>query len=677
MSREPNTVNYRKDIDGLRAVAVLAVVLFHLEFTFLPGGFVGVDVFFVISGYLITKILTRQIGNNAFSFIEFYARRVKRLMPAALAVIATTIIFAYFILTPDKYVELAKSGVMATVLSVNFWFAFNSGYFDQSSELSPFLHLWSLAVEEQYYFVMPVILVAAAKFGKKSFFWTVLLITSSSFLMSAFTSAKYPDTSYYLLHTRAWELGAGGLISFIPIQYFLHRLSSIFQILGLSLVFFSCVFISASDVFPGSIALLPVLGSCLLILFGSEKSAIGKLLCSKLVVLLGKSSYSIYLWHWPIVVFYRVYVSERNFLLAEQIALLILSIGMGWLSYTLVEQRFRYISLSNKKVIGSGVFASFLCFAMSFLVYSQAGFPDRISEKAKALTDRNEMQKELCHQRKRFFDELDESFCIVGSDWDKSEKRAVIWGDSHSIHWAPVMDETARLNGFSLAVLPKQCPPYLDGVTIKENYAKFPSFTEQCALKHSLAKSFLAENKQVTHVILAAAWSGHIRQLYNQDNMFNKTHEFYHVEAAENGFLLMNTALEYVLGFLNESGKQVLVIGDIVRNENGVNVAECRFNELGELLRRPCVSNYASLPVDKVRQWHHYSELSLKGVSKNFENTRYVSLVDTMCNDATCSLQINNEILYRDSNHLRQNLSQETMDNIASSLLLSEFFKKG
>ena len=166
-------------------------------------------------------------------------------------------------------------------------------------------------------------------------------------------------------------------------------------------------------------------------------------------------------------------------------------------------------------------------------------------------------------------------------------------------------------------------------------------------------------------------------QLYNQDNMFNKTHEFYHVEAAENGFLLMNTALKDVLGFLNESGKQVLVIGDIVRNENGVNVAECRFNELGELLRRPCASNYASLPVDKVRQWHHYSELSLKGVSKKFENTRYVSLVDTMCNDATCSLQINNEILYRDSNHLRQNLSRETMDNIASSLLLSEFFKKG
>ena len=126
MSGEPNTVNYRKDIDGLRAVAVLAVVLFHLEFTFLPGGFVGVDVFFVISGYLITKILTRQIGNEAFSFIEFYARRVKRLMPAALVLIATTLLFAYFILTPDKYVDLAKSGVMATVLSVNFWFAFNT-----------------------------------------------------------------------------------------------------------------------------------------------------------------------------------------------------------------------------------------------------------------------------------------------------------------------------------------------------------------------------------------------------------------------------------------------------------------------------------------------------------------------------------------------------------------------
>lgn len=676
MSGAENTKNYRKDIDGLRAIAVLAVVLFHLEFTFLPGGFVGVDVFFVISGYLITKILTRQIGNNDFSFIEFYARRVKRLMPAALVLIATTIVFAYFILTPDKYVELAKSGVMATVFSVNFWFAFNSGYFDQSSELSPFLHLWSLAVEEQYYFVMPVILVAAAKFGKKSFFWTVLLITASSFLMSAYTSAKYPDTSYYLLHTRAWELGAGGLVSFIPIKYFSHRLSNLLQLLGLSIVFFSFVFISASDVFPGTVALLPVLGSCLLILFGSEKSTIGKMLCNKLVVIMGQSSYSIYLWHWPIVVFYRVYISERHFLLGEQIVLLILSIGMGWLSYTIIEQRFRYISLSNKKAIGGGVLASFLCFAVSFLVYSQAGFPDRISEQAKALTDRNEMQQELCHQRKHFFDELDESFCIVGNNWDKSDKRAVIWGDSHSIHWAPVLDEAARLSGFSLAVLPKQCPPFLDGETVKENYAKFPNFTEQCALKHSLAKSFVAENKQVTHVILAAAWSGHIRQLYDEANMFNKTHEFYHAEAAENGYLLMNKALKKVLGFLAGTGKKVLVIGDIVRNENGVNVAECRFNELGELLRRPCASNYASLPVEEVRQWHHYSELSLKSASEEFNNTRYVSLVDKMCNEGTCSLQFNNEILYRDSNHLRQNLSRETLEKLVENAELASFFNE-
>ena len=522
MSDAPNTLKYRKDIDGIRAIAVLAVVIFHLEFAFLPGGFVGVDVFFVISGFLITKILNKQISNNSFSFFEFYARRIKRLMPAVLVLIALTLVFAYFILTPDKYVELAKSGVMATVFGVNFWFAFNSGYFDQASELSPLLHLWSLSVEEQYYFVMPLILFVAAKFGKKTLFGVILSLTLCSFLTSVYTSAKYPDVSYYLLHTRAWELGAGGLISFISVRHISLNVSKMLQCTGLFLVLFSCGFISASDVFPGSIALLPVLGSCLLILFGSESTALNKMLCNRFVVLLGQSSYSIYLWHWPIIVFYRVYISERHFLLSEQIALLTLSVGMGWLSYILIEQRFRYITLSNKKVISGGVLASLLCCAVSLSIYLQAGFPERISLQAKALTDRNEMQKELCYERKHFFDELDESFCIVGNNWDESEKRAVIWGDSHSIHWAPVLDKAARVSGFSLVVLPKQCPPYLDGTTVKENYAKFPNFTNQCAIKHSLAKSFIAENEQITHVILAAAWSGHIRQLYDETNTFNK-----------------------------------------------------------------------------------------------------------------------------------------------------------
>lgn len=168
MTTTTNSEGYRADIDGLRALAVLAVVLFHLEFSIISGGFVGVDVFFVISGFLITTIIVKQINANTFSLLNFYSRRVKRLMPAVLSVIVVTLIASFFLLTPDKYEELAKTAIISTLFSVNFWFALNSGYFDQAAELAPFLHLWSLAVEEQYYFFAPILLIVLSKvFGKK------------------------------------------------------------------------------------------------------------------------------------------------------------------------------------------------------------------------------------------------------------------------------------------------------------------------------------------------------------------------------------------------------------------------------------------------------------------------------------------------------------------------------
>ena len=675
MTTTTNSEGYRADIDGLRALAVLAVVLFHLEFSIISGGFVGVDVFFVISGFLITTIIVKQINANTFSLLDFYSRRVKRLMPAVLSVIIVTLIASFFILTPDKYEELAKTAIMSTLFSVNFWFALNSGYFDQAAELAPFLHLWSLAVEEQYYFFAPILLIVLSKvFGKKGIVFGLCIVTVTSFSMSTILSPIYPDSSYYLLHTRAWELGVGGLISFYRGRMLHGGLLKFLQILGVVLLVLSFLLIKPSDTFPGFIALVPVIGASLLIVYRVDDSFLTYLLTNNVILKIGKASYSIYLWHWPIIVLYRVYISERHFDLCEQIALLTVSMVLGWLSFSLIEEKFRYVQSSIIKILSVGIIASSACFLLSFYIYSQSGFPERISQKARLITDRNEMQKEVCNQKFAFFDKLEESFCILGGDWETSEKRALLWGDSHSIHWSPIFDKVAKLNGFAIAVLPKQCPPYLDGQLVKENYPKFPRFTEKCALKYDLTKKFIQGDKRITHIVLAAAWSGHIRQVYNMDHTFNLENGFDHKDASQNGASTMTEGMLNLLGFLEEHDKKVLIVGDMPRITNGINVAECKFNELQELAREKCDENYSKLDAEIVRKWHFHSEAVLGTVSLKFANTRFVSLVDEMCDAEFCELQIEGEILYRDSNHLRQNLSENAKSILANKLLIDTFF---
>lgn len=213
-------LRYRPEIDGLRAIAVLSVILFHADIPYLSGGFTGVDIFYVISGYLITKILISNLLAERFSFVEFYSRRIKRLLPAAFLTLLLTVFFGLVILPPDKYVELAKSSLYATFFLANLWFMNNSGYFDQSTETTPLVHLWSLAVEEQFYLLFPALLfiafLAKRLTGVKILVVVIFLV---SLVASISLSARFPNFSFYMLPTRAWELSIGSLLVLYP---FLH-----------------------------------------------------------------------------------------------------------------------------------------------------------------------------------------------------------------------------------------------------------------------------------------------------------------------------------------------------------------------------------------------------------------------------------------------------------------------
>ena len=259
---------YRSDIDGLRAVAVLAVVFFHANIPFLTGGYVGVDIFFVISGYLITKILIKELNDNSFSFKAFWMRRIRRILPVSIFILIVTLIAFYFVYSSSLLLDLAKSAIAQTVFLSNVYFWMGGGYFDTASELKPLLHNWSLSIEEQYYFFYPVLLAFLYRFLCHKIFVFVFVFFISSFVLSTYLVYTSPGIAFYFLPSRAWELTAGGLVALLPARYFLSNLkvANFISLLSVFMILVSFFVYDNETLFPGPAAVLPVLGAALFIL---------------------------------------------------------------------------------------------------------------------------------------------------------------------------------------------------------------------------------------------------------------------------------------------------------------------------------------------------------------------------------------------------------------------------
>lgn len=348
-------IQYRPDIDGLRCVAVLSVLAFHLSPTRLPGGFVGVDVFFVISGYLISAIVFSEIASSRFSVLGFYERRVRRIFPALFATLIAVSALLSFFLLPKEFVTYSKSVIAATTSSSNFFFWLHSGYFDSPTS-NPLLHTWSLAVEEQFYILFPIFLVIIRRFFPLRLKPAVVVLFFLSLAASEITLLRSPTAAFYMPHTRAWELLLGTIIS---LGYF-PRLRGVLlrnavTILGMAMIAYSTLRFSSQTPFPGLPALVPCIGSALIIGAGeSGSSLVGKVLSWRPVVFIGLISYSLYLWHWPIIVLNDLGLSVNlsglvpgkwGLLLLSQTARKILeilvSVALATLSWRFVERPFR------------------------------------------------------------------------------------------------------------------------------------------------------------------------------------------------------------------------------------------------------------------------------------------------------------------------------------------------
>lgn len=370
-------MQYRAEIDGLRALAVVAVILFHAGFKSFSGGFIGVDIFFVISGYLITTILINDIEHGRFSILNFYERRARRILPALFFVMLACIPFAWMWMLPDPLENFGQSIVATTIFSNNVLLYITAGYWDLGTDFKPLLHTWSLGVEEQYYVLFPLFLVFAFRFARSRVFCMVIVLALASLALSEWSSRNMPMANFYLGHTRAWELLAGSLTSFIAQKQGVHK-NNFLSLLGMAAIIFSIFIYDENTPFPSIFALVPVMGTVLIVLFAGNNTIIARLLSTKPIVGVGLISYSAYLWHQPLFAFSKIYLQSPPstlFKIALLVGVFVFAIG----SWKFIESPFRKHSTIPSRsfftcIIGFSLFFSFY----GYWLHSSQGAPERI-----------------------------------------------------------------------------------------------------------------------------------------------------------------------------------------------------------------------------------------------------------------------------------------------------------
>ncbi len=472
----PDTLGYRPDIDGMRALAVLAVIVFHINKDLLPGGFVGVDVFFVISGYLISAHIFRAGREGSFSFIDFYFRRIRRIAPAMTVVVCATLAAAQLMLLPEDARAAAKSAVwsFASMANVYFWLFQDTGYFAASSGELPLLHLWSLGVEEQFYLVWPVVALALCRRRLAALAGSIALVAVASFALGQAAFAHSPGFAYYMLPSRCGELLLGALAAAVVVAgtpgqlRTLARYALPLAATGLALVLASIALLSERFVFPGWWAVPPTAGAALLVLGGAGANGanvISRLLGTPALRRVGAISYSAYLWHWPLLALYRYGYGEPG--PAAGASIFVATLALAELTYRCVEQPARrgnrigwragFVAWAAGSVVLAGVSIAFV-YPDRFLPAGNGAYARSLAA-LRALDPPTTAFDYVCQRKVLDRGELDNPRCALGKG-SLPAARVVLLGDSHAAHYVGIVATFAEHGGFRFRNLEVgSCPP--------------------------------------------------------------------------------------------------------------------------------------------------------------------------------------------------------------------------
>jgi peptidoglycan/LPS O-acetylase OafA/YrhL len=631
-------LKYRSDIDGLRSIAVLLVILNHAGFTFLSGGFVGVDVFFVLSGYLITSIIAAKVKTESFDFYWFFVRRIKRLLPASFVVIFVTAIAFTFIMLPQDLVRFYKSIIWVVFYLGNiFFWREHGGYFGGDAGEAPLLHTWSLAVEEQYYLVWPVIILLSYRYigPKRSLYFFAAFFVGMT-VFSEWGTQVTIGAAYYLLPTRFFELMAGSLLALFWFQ--IPQLSTIVRnmlsVIGAVLIVGSAILLTEHHSFPGYNALYPVMGTVLLVL--SQTGWLNRLLSLTPFVFIGKISYSMYLWHWPIFTFMRYSAIELT--LPVQISCIALTFAVSVLSWRYVEQPFR----ESKEVRFKHVFLkmfllpSIILSILAGIGIAYKGFPERFSSNVlqmeTALNSHADISRQGCHAALRESENLPQLECVeyLPAQTNNSVADIFVIGDSHGNHFVPFLHELAKGTGLSIQDYTlDQCVPIFDMAWGRSAYkAEKCQERNQFALKHIQANNF-------KYVVLAASWPGlNTSKIYNNGERVTDDQEKQ---------ALLQEKLSETIELLLSLGIRPVVLEDTP--DLGGKSPKCP-------LKQAVFDSTLSCSV--LRPENTFFAGMLDGIKKEYSDIIIIKPRELICEGEVCQMAMGGIPLFRDDDHLNE-----------------------
>ncbi|HQR49724.1 MAG TPA: acyltransferase family protein, partial [Steroidobacteraceae bacterium] len=623
-------------------------LLYHADFAGFRGGFVGVDIFFVISGFLITGLILPEVVQGTFSVRSFYERRIRRIFPALYTVLAFTAVVAVLLLLPTDLKSFARSLVATTYFASNFFFNSQAGYFDTDAHSKPLLHTWSLAVEEQYYILFPLCLVAVQRYlgGRhKLFVWLVVL---GSLYLSVTQTPTHPDRSFYLAHTRAWELGLGALLALGAFPRAHRRVTrNAAALVGAALVVFAVGWFSAAIQFPGIAATVPCVGAALIIWSGTGgPNVVGRILQTKPFVAIGLISYSLYLWHWPLLVFAE-YWTIRDLTRPEAAGVLVIAAVAAALSWRYVERPFRGKSgvLTRRALFAVAAAAMLVTAGLGRFVVSNAGFPGRLDPTTASLMagiDDRRPRNWKCGNR-NIRDVRSGDLCRVGASGDVLPS-FVIWGDSHARAMADVVGEAAARGGRAgLLATRNGCGPLLGLDREPDPQAR------RCPEFAAAVLQFIADDPALTDVILIGRWAGYAEgtryknERGSGSSIYLRDAETRELSMTENQRVFART-LETTVDSLRAHGKTVWLVSAVP--EVGWNVPSV----LARMHRQDRAFSIApTLEEYRLRQQHVTPVLQrLQAAGK----LRILSPDEVLCQAGHCAIVESGRPLYSDDDHL-------------------------
>ena len=645
-------MKYRPEIDGLRALAVLPVIFFHTGSNIFSGGFIGVDIFFVISGYLITSIILQDLEQDKFTIRHFYERRTRRILPALFFVMFCCLPFAWYWMTPTQLKDFGQSLFSISVFSSNILFFLQSGYFEHAAELKPLLHTWSLAVEEQYYLIFPILIMLIWRIDTNAIKFILSLLFIISILSAEWGWRHNESANFYLLPMRMWELLAGSLLGL-----FLHNnqrpiyAAQILSIIGFLALIASLILFNKNVSHPSLITLIPVIATVLIIYAARNETYVGRFLSSKYLVEIGLLSYSAYLWHYPLFAFARI--KSKEYIGASTYTVLILAtLFLAWLTYKYIETPFRDKNkIKLKYVISLSLISSLLFIGLGLVFYAQNGFSERFGAKEQTIF----IQQQSIHQP--FLINCSKNTTVKNDDYllktcalgakNQFNIEYIVWGDSHAASLAYGIDnELKRINKSGLLISTFGCPP-VTGVTRADNAKMRP----KCHTFSQRASS-LIHKLNPKYIIISTRWALHLQgKRFNNSEGGIEPGEKVQVKGVQTNGLMYDinvkeTYLKYYQELseeLKEQGTKLIFITQVP--EAGWNVPERSLFEL-----KSTKENIKTLK--SVYDTRNQQTYELFDALQNKENITILDPSELFCDDEFCHHTQDLIPYYSDDDHL-------------------------